>query len=120
MVFRINDKDVLPLIAERGVKFKRNDLDGPNAGRTMDGTMYRDRVTSKTTISVECRELTTLEARYLLQLIEPEFFSVTITDPRYGEITRVMYTNNVPADISIVLHNGYETWEGISFNLIER
>ena len=43
MVFKINGTDITPYIANGGLQYTRNDLDGPNAGRALDGTMYRDR-----------------------------------------------------------------------------
>ena len=32
MVFEINGVDILPYVAYDGLKYKRSDLDGPNAG----------------------------------------------------------------------------------------
>nr|DAT70870.1 MAG TPA: hypothetical protein [Caudoviricetes sp.] len=58
MVFKINGTDITPYIANGGLQYTRNDLDGPNAGRALDGTMYRDRVATKDKWTVNCRPLT--------------------------------------------------------------
>lgn len=119
MVFTISGHDVLRYVAYKGISFKRNDIDGANAGRTQDGIMHRDRVGTKLTISVTCRTLTTLEARDLLKLIDDEYFMVKITHPLHGDMTMKMYTNNVPIDLIALTHDGYGKWGGIKFNLIE-
>lgn len=118
MILEIAGKDILPFVAS--LQFKRADLDGSNAGRTMDGKMYRDRITTKVTISVELRALPTQELQFVLSLLDSEFFYVTYTDPLRGERTCQMYTNNIPTTIAYIDEWGNAVWDGISFNMIER
>lgn len=120
MVFQINGIDVTPYIALEGLKWKRNDLDGPNSGRAMDGTMYRDRVATKFRFDVTCRPLTAQEAATILSLIQPEYITVTYTDPLTNTVkTNQAYSNNVPAQFLMKI-KGIEYWGGITFPIIER
>lgn len=118
--FKINGVDVLHLFTENGIKWQRNDIDGDNAGRTMDGTMWRDRVTTKIRLDCTCRPLTEAEAKLILNLILPVYVEVEYYDPMYGPVTKTMYSNNVPITLRSYLRNGETFWTGLSFPLIER
>lgn len=120
MTFKINGVNMLPYVAHRGIKWQRNDLDGPTAGRTMDGVMHRARVATKVRLDITCRPLKTHEARIVLGAIQNEYVTVQITDPRDGLVTRTMYANNNPATHMLVEPDGTEWWDGITFPLIER
>lgn len=120
MIFKINGTDITPYIASQGLKWSRNDLDGPNAGRTLDGTMWRDRVTTKYRYDITCRPLTIDEASTVLSLIQPEYITVTCTDPVTGGTKSFQaYSNNVPAEYLMNI-NGVEYWGGITFPIIQR
>ena len=121
MVFTINGVNMLPYVAFRGLKWTRNDIDGPDAGRNMAGTMLRQRVTSKKRLDVTCRPLTSSEAHIVLSGIAPEYVTVQYTDPQEGTtVTRTMYSNNNPASYMLLKEDGTEYWDGITFPLIER
>lgn len=117
MVLKINGTNVLPFVEEKGIKWQRNDLDGPNAGRTMDGVMHRDRVASKIRLDIVCLPLKTEDAQTILNLIYPEYVEVEYLDPMYGLVTKHMYSNNNPATY---MNTQTDLWEGINFPLIER
>lgn len=117
MVFKINGVDMLPYIVQNGIKWQRNDIDGANAGRTMDGTMHRERVTSKVRLDVTCLPLLSEEAAIVLNAIYPEYVEVEYTDPMYGLSVKTMYSNNAPATY---VDTETDRWEGITFPLIER
>lgn len=117
MVLRVNGVDITRFVAQRGIKWQRNDIDGENAGRTLDGTMHRDRITSKVRLDVSCLPLSTEDVKTVLNAIYPEYVEVTYTDPMYGLITKTMYSNNNPATY---INTKTDLWEGIAFPLIER
>ena len=117
MVMKINGIDMTPYIAQKGIKWQRNDLDGENAGRTMDGTMFRERVSSKVRLDITCLPLSSEEASVVLNAIYPEYVEVEYTDPMYGDCIKTMYSNNNPATY---INASLDRWEGISFPLIER
>lgn len=117
MIFRIDGTDMMPYIRQKGIKWTRNDLDGPNAGRTMDGTMYRDRITGKVRLDITCLPLTSEDAAVVLNAINPEYVQVEYTDPMEGIVTKTMYANNIPA---MYIDTSTDLWDGITFPLIER
>ena len=120
MIFTINNVDILPYVAFQGLKMSISDIDGPNAGRTMDGTMIRDRVAQKYRWDVTCRPLTGDELAIMLDLLEGEFLRVRFTDPRSQEVVaKTMYTNNVPSQY-LLQRGGMDYWGGLTFPLIER
>lgn len=117
----IDGTDITNFIAYKGVQWKRNDIDGPNSGRTLSGLMIRDRVATKIRLDITCRQLTLTEVRTLLNLLMPEFVSVTYDDPMDGVVTRTMYANNNGAQFLFAKDNDtQEWWDNITFPLIER
>lgn len=119
MTVVINGRDITPWIAFQGVKWSRNDVDGPNAGRNLQGTMIRDRVATKIRLDITCIPLTDSEHRILMNLISGETVTVNVTDPMRGNVSMVMYSNNHGSQHMITRKNGTEYWDNISFPLIE-
>lgn len=120
MEIYVNNVLINPYIAFQGVKWQRNDVDGPNAGRTLDGTMVRDRVGEKDRLDITCRPLLAEELSTILQLINPVFVTVRYTSPLTNTlVTKTMYSNNVPATFCMKKGNK-DYWMGVSFPLIER
>lgn len=117
MVFKINGVDMRRFIVQNGIKWQRNDLDGSNAGRTMDGIMHRERVASKIRLDITCLPLSSSDAYIVLNTIYPEYVEVEYTDPMYGPVIKTMYSNNTPATY---INTVTDMWEGIAFPLIER
>ena len=120
MALLIDGHDITNLIAYGGFKWQRNDVDSPNTGRDMGATMHRGRVATKMRLDVTCRLLKGSELRYLLNLIYPEFVTVTYDDPQLGRRIATMYSNNVPATYQIKKPDGTIWWSGVTFPLIER
>lgn len=131
----IDGNDITDLIAYQGVKWSRNDVDGPSAGRTISGLMIRDRVATKIRLDITCRPLTGDELRTLMNLLLPEFVTVTYDDPLYGIVSKTMYANNHGAQFMLkkqphvselwrMCHDTepdpVEYWTSVSFPLIER
>lgn len=120
MYVSINGTDITRLIVQDGVKWQRNDIDGPNAGRNlMSARMIRDRRATKIRLDIKCLPLSEDEARQLFELIEPEFVTVQYDDPMYGMTTKIMYSNNIPAQFNTI-GDGTNNWKEIEFPLIEQ
>lgn len=117
MLLKIDGVDMTPYIEQKGIKWQRSDLDGSNAGRTMDGLMHRDRVASKIRLDITCLPLPSADAAVVLNAIYPEYVEVEYTDPMYGHSIKTMYSNNNPATY---IDTATDLWEGITFPLIER
>ena len=121
MVFTIDGVNILPYIEENGIKWQRNDVESPDAGRALNATMYRGRVAVKVRLDISCRPLISREARIVLRAIHPEYVTVQYEDPLQGTVvSKQMYSNNVPATCATVYPDGTAVWEDISFPLIER
>ena len=120
MTLTVNGVDMIPYIGQKGLKWQRSDIDGPDAGRTMDGKMHRLRVSTKIRMDITCRPLTDAELRIVLNAIYPEYVTVSYSDPMYGNVTKTMYSNNNPATFMIMKQNGICLWDGVSFPLIEQ
>ena len=71
--------DITPWIAWQGLTFSRNDVDAPNAGRDMAGTMHRGRVASKEKMNINTVQLTRAQSAKLQTLLYPETISVRVT-----------------------------------------
>ena len=118
--FRVGGVNLLPYLAEDGLKWTRFDVEAPDTGRTLDGVMHRGRVAMKVRLDVTCRPLTDSEAMTVLRAIEPEYVTVQYIDPADGSVTRTMYSNNIPAVCATVSPDGSALWKGLTFPLIER
>lgn len=120
MLLKIDGTDITSLVAHGGFKWQRNDLESPDAGRTLDGLMHRGRVTTKIRLDITCKPLKQSELRSLLNLIYPEYVMVEYDDPMQGRVTKQMYSNNNPVTCLRVHSDGTETWDDITFPLVER
>ena len=112
--------DITPWIAWQGLTFSRNDVDAPDAGRTMDGLMHRGRVASKEKMEVKTVQLTKAQSSKLQTLLFPESIQVRVTPyPRTNSAYVMnMYSNNVKTTYVIHRANG-EDLQSLSFPLIE-
>lgn len=117
MVLKINGVDMLPFIQQKGIKWSRQDIDGKNAGRTLDGEMQRERVATKIRLDITCLPLSTRDANIVLNAIYPELVDVEYEDPMYGLTYATMYSNNIPATY---IDTQTDLWEGIAFPLIQK
>ena len=120
MTLTINSTDIVPYVAEGGIKWQRYDVDSPDTGRALDALMYRGRIATKIRLDITCRPLTKAELNIILNLIAPEFVTVYYDDPMLGLVTKTMYANNNPATFLMIRPDGTEMWNGITFPLVER
>lgn len=120
MILTVNGVDIVPFIAEKGIKWTRSDIEAPNTGRTLDGTMQRGRVASKIRLDITCKPLSASDLATVMNAIYPVFVTVRYSDPLYGTRIVTMYSNNTPASYLMQRPNGEEYWSGITFPLIER
>ena len=119
MTVIIDGVNITPYIKMGGVGWSRYDVDGPNAGRNINGKAIRDRVATKIRLDVSCIPLELSKLRTVLNLIYPEYVTVTYDDPMYGRRTARMYSNNNPATHAFTRPDGTEIWDSISFPLVE-
>lgn len=122
MVFEINGMNIVPYIAEDGIEWTANGIDGPDAGRDLSATMDRDLVAYKASGKITCVWMTKETALRLHAAIMPEFVTVrTDTIPWIsGVTTRQMYSNNMGSKLMQEYSDGTKEYADISFPLIER
>ena len=121
MVFKINGVDIMPYIAAGGIKWTKNDVSGGNAVTMMDGTTYRDRITTKYNWEISCKPLTASQQKTILELIQPEYVTVQYTHPLTNTIkSGTYYSNNFPSTYLVRRADGTDYWGGLSFPLVQR
>ena len=118
--FRVNGVDLLPYVAENGIRWTRFDVEAPDTGRTLDGVMHRGRVAKKVRLDITCRPLLSSEAAVVLAAIEPEYVTVQYVDPMDGLTVKTMYSNNIPVTCAMAYEDGTAVWRDLSFPLVER
>lgn len=113
--------DLVPYLAEGGLKWSRNDIDASNSGRdTQDGLMHRARVAIKARLDGTCRPLTQSELSTVLTALQPEWLQVQYHDPTTNAtVTKKMYSNNIPASF-LIMRGTTQYWTGVTFPLIEQ
>lgn len=111
--------NITPWIAWQGLTFSRNDIDDPNTGRDMTGTMHRGRVAVKEKMNVQTIPLSQGNISTLYQLVLPQSFQVRVNP--YPETnaskTMTMYSNNFST--SFVIHKPNGDLQTAKFPLIE-
>lgn len=118
MTFKINGVDITPYIAHEGLKWSRNDVDGPNAGRDLTGLMHRDYKGTKYRWDITCIPMKADVLSTLLQLIAPISVTLEYTDPVTNtDKVGTYYSNNFPATMFTSGRGGL--WTGFAFPLIE-
>lgn len=122
MVFTIDGLDIVPFIAEDGVDWTPNGVDGPDSGRAMNALMYRDLITHKARADITCLWLKKEEAVALYGRLMRKYVTVvTDTVPWInGTVTMEMYSNNAKIKLSTEYTDGTQLFSDLQFPLIER
>lgn len=117
-VLIINGHDYSHLVSGKGVGWKRNDLDSEQTQRTKDGTMRRQKITTKRTVSYEILPIATqAELAQLDDDLSAETFTAQYLD-LHGVQTRKFYCSSFSATLDYVRSEG-KYWSGGKFNMIE-
>ena len=106
-------------VATDGFKWERNDIDAPDSGRDMNGTMRRKIIARKDKIQITCRSLRPAELSTLTNALSNATMSVTYTVPGQSTRTAEFYNSKKTAGIVQDLGNNVMTYSGVSFDLIE-
>ena len=118
-VLVINGVNFTEYIARKGVAWKRNDLDGNDSGRTMDGIMHRAFIAAKRTLNYTLMDLPRGKAAALDSALSSATFEATYLD-LHGVETRTFYCTSFSATTDEVDENSGESyWTDISFTMIE-
>ena len=122
MTFTVNSVNLLPYLAFQGLEYQLSDIDDPDTGRMMDGTMRRGKLSDKDKWKCRFRSnLTTAEMSTILTAVTHQYVSVTYLSPRTNAVvTKTMYVGDRTAAHCITRDDGTILWRDLSFSLIER
>ena len=122
MTFTVNNVNLLPYIAYQGLEYQLSDIDDPDTGRTMDGTMRRGKVADKDKWKLKFRsDLTTAEVSTILTAVTHQYVSATYLSPRTNTVvTKTLYVGDRTAAHYILREDGTVLWKNLAFSLIER
>lgn len=94
------------------------DISSPDAGRTEDGLMHKDRIGQKVKIQLSWNNIPTSDASAILTAFNPEYVEIKYLDPMAGDyLTKTFYVG----DRSAPMYNAtVGLWSNVSFNIIEQ
>lgn len=115
---------IVKYIGFGSIQCTKNDIDGSNAGRGINGRMIRDYIATKLKWEVSLLgAIKAEEAQEILKLMDPANSTKTFhiqTDYPTGRTKEYeVYTNNIPISFAIRQPNGQEYYTGISFPIVE-
>lgn len=124
IIFTVNGVDLTPYMKFGGLKFKRNDIDGPNAGRGLTGDLIRDRVATKLRWDFTTHLMSMSDANTLLSLLMPEWLTLQTNYNEDGALrTYTVYTNNIETPFLMYrnINGNLQEWVGeFSVPIIEK
>ena len=106
-------------IAYQGVEFSRQDVEAPDAGRTLDGKMHRGRVAIKEKMQIKTVAMNKSDIATLHGLLYPETIEVKVDPyPNTGVSKELeMYANNFKTNY--IIKKGNDELQSMSFPLVE-
>lgn len=122
MTFIVNSVNLVPYIAFQGLEYQLSDIDDPDTGRMMDGTMRRGKIADKDKWKLRFRsDLTTAEISTILTAVTHQYVTATYLSPRTNTvITKTLYVGDRTAAHCIQREDGKILWKDLAFSLIER
>lgn len=112
--------EIAPFIEE--IKWSENDLDSPNAGRTLDGKMQRGKITDKRKAEIKLLPVSASVANSILKVLRKQYFycDTDLVPSDEGQLIMEMYNSTRSGGILIVTTDGVIKHRDVSFNIIER
>ena len=111
--------NIAPLF--EAIKWSENDLDSPNAGRTLDGKMHRGKVTSKWRADIKFIPCKASVLNSIFAILRNEYFYCeTDLAPSGGSETMQMYNSTRSAGIQIINTDNVVMYQDAAANIIER
>lgn len=120
--YKINNYDILPLIAENGLKITRKNVQSSvGTVTTLDGVDHIGRIRRKREVEATFLPLSTYYTNQLFSAIEPEYVTIsTDIDPYSGATTYRAYIDSNSAECAKVYNADLSKWEGIAFTITEQ
>ncbi len=111
---------IAPFIEE--IKWSENDLDSPDAGRTLDGKMHRGKVTSKRKAEIKLLPAKASVINSILKVLRSQYFhcETDLVPSDDDVVVMEMYNSTRSGGIQIVTTDNVIKHKDVSFNIIER
>lgn len=101
--------------------FEIETLDTENSGRSLDGLMHRDVITTKISLQLQWNTISVAEMSSLLTALSSTFFEVRYFNPVQGDwTTDTFYCGNRTVPVYSCINNQIVYDSGFSVNLIQR
>ena len=98
-------------------EWKLSDVSSADAGRTEDGKMHKERITSKVHLELEWQNVNDTDAAVILAAFQPQYIDVKYFDYKSNDfLTKTFYVG----DRSVVAYSRARKMSTISFNIIEQ
>lgn len=105
-------------IQRKGISWSRDDLDGEESGRTMDGVMHRAKVAVKRNMSFKLMKMSREDLAYLDDCLSQETFTLRYFD-LHGSMEKEFYCSQLKATFVDVGDGINGTWADGEFNIHE-
>lgn len=116
-VLIINGHDYSKYIESKGVAWSRNDLDSAQTTRTKEGTMRRQKITTKRKLQYTMLPMPLDAIMDLDDDLNSQTFSATYLD-LHGVMTREFYCSSFSTTLNVV-EDGMPAWDGAAFSMTE-
>lgn len=116
-VLKIGGVDYSAHIEAKGIGWSRNDVDSEKTKRVKDGTLRRDKITTKRKLSYKLIHMTREQLAALDDALSAPTFSATYLD-LHGQQTRKFYCSSFSATLESAYGEDGE-WSGAAFDMIE-
>lgn len=116
-VLKISGVDYSSNIEAKGIGWSRNDVDSEKTVRVKDGTLRRDKITTKRKMSYKLIHMTREQLAVLDNALSSSTFSATYLD-LHGQQTRTFYCSSFSATLESAYSEGGE-WGSAAFDMIE-
>lgn len=113
----INGHDYSAHIAQKGMGWKRNDLESSASGYTKAGSRRRDKIGTKRSVSYSLMNMTRAQLAQLDDDLSEVTFSATYLD-LHGQQTRTFYCSSFAATLEAA-YDDEGQWGEATFNMIE-
>lgn len=116
--FKVNGVD-MPCPSKFDIGYQ--DVSAPDSGRTLDATMWKNRVAQKVAISLEWLGKNDEDTATILTAFDPEYVDVTYHDAKTNSnVTKTFYTGDRKGSTYWWNDDGEFTYSSIAFDIIER
>lgn len=114
----INGHDYSRFIESKGYGWSREDLDSDKSGRTKDGVMRRQKISTKRKLSYTMMNMTRDNMAQLDNDLSAQEFSATYLD-LHGKMTKTFYCSSFQCTLNFACPGESDEWGDASFNMIE-